>query len=194
MMSLLKQIEERRAYRAIGDQPIARDSLIRLAEAAHLAPSSANNQPWRIVTVVDPVRLEALKGTLSPGNYWAKRSPAISAFITSADWSMRASEGRDYAWFELGMAAMAYQLQAVEEGLIVHPIAGFDAAAAKSLLGLPEGATLVALIVLGHPGDPSYLSEKHLASERAPRVRKALEDVFAFDAWDDKLLPAQKDK
>jgi hypothetical protein len=46
--------------------------------------------------------------------------------------------------------------------------------------------------VLGFPGDNSGLSEKHLASEVSGRVRKPIEDVAAFDAWNERLLPAAK--
>ena len=191
-MALLKQIESRRAFRAIDPAPIGEDVLTRLAEAAHLAPSSANNQPWRIVTAVDPARLEALKTALTPGNYWAKTAPAIAAFVAKAEWSLRLDDGRELAWFELGMAAMAYQLQAVEEGLYAHPIVGFDAEAAKKALGIPADATLEVLVILGYPGDPSGLSEKHLASEKGPRTRKPLEDVAAFDSWNDRLVPRPK--
>jgi len=187
-MALLKVLETRRAYRALDTAPIEKEVLVRLAEAAHLAPSSANNQPWRIITVVDETRLEALKATLSPGNYWAKKSPAIAAFVTSPEWSMRVGS-RDLAYFELGMAAMAYQLQAVEEGLYVHPIVGFNADAARQILGIPETAVLEVLIVLGRPGDPSPLSEKHREMETSARMRKPLEQIAGFDAWNDILLP-----
>lgn len=191
-MAILKQIESRRAYRAISSRPIDREILVRLTQAAHLAPSAANNQPWRIVTVTDPARLDALKGTIAGGNYWAKPSPAIAAFVTSPDWDLRLDGGRDYALFGLGMAAMAYQLQAVEEGLYVHPIAGFNAAAAKQALGIPDGLVLETLIILGYPGDSAGLSEKHLESEKGPRIRKPLQDVAAFDAWNDRLVPPAK--
>lgn len=191
-MAILKQIESRRAYRAISSRPIDREILVRLAQAAHLAPSAANNQPWRIVTVTDPARLDALKGTIAGGNYWAKPSPAIAAFVTSPDWDLRLDGGRDYALFGLGMAAMAYQLQAVEEGLYVHPIAGFNAAAAKQALGIPDNLILETLIILGYPGDSAGLSEKHLESEKGPRIRKPLQDVAAFDAWNDRLVPPAK--
>jgi nitroreductase len=189
---ILAQLESRRAYRALDSVPIAEDALLRLARAAHLAPSSNNNQPWRIVTVVDPARLGALKESLTPGNYWARKASAIAAFATKAEWSVRRDDGRDLAWFELGMAAMAYQLQAVEEGLRVHPIIGFDAEAAKRAIGLPADVTLEVLIVLGYPGDPSGLSEKHQASEAAARSRKGLDEVASFDTWNDKLVPAPK--
>jgi len=191
-MALLRQIDSRRAYRALDTRPIEREVLGRLVEAASLAPSCSNNQPWRIVTVVEPARLEALKAALTPGNYWARKAPAIAAFVTQLDWDARLDGGRDYALFDLGQAAMAFQLQAVEEGLYVHPIAGFNPAIAKEALGIPESAILETLIILGHPGssaDLADLSEKHQASEISPRSRKPLEDVAAFDAWSDRLSP-----
>jgi nitroreductase len=189
-MSLVPQIEKRRARRALGDRPIPMETLARLAEAASLAPSCANSQPWRIVTVSDPEKLSSLKASLTPGNYWALKAPAIAAFATRLEWDARMDQGRDYAFFDLGMAAMNYQLQAVEEGLCAHPIAGFNPVAAKAALGLPEPVVLVALIVLGYPGDASGLSEKHLAAEGAPRARKPMEEVSAFDSWGDRLEPA----
>lgn len=191
-MPIVKQIEARRSRRALDGKPIPDEVLLRLAQAAHLAPSFANGQSWRIVTVVDQARLETLKASLSAGNYWAKKAPAIAAFVTSLGWDGRLDGGRDYAFFDLGMAAMNYQLQAVEEGLVAHPIAGFDHAAAKLALGLPEAATLVTLVVLGYPGDSAGLSEKHLASEVSPRDRKSLDEVSAFDAWNERLEPKPK--
>jgi len=191
-MELMKEIEGRRAYRAVGPESLDRATLSRLAEAAHLAPSSMNKQPWRMVTVTDPERLAALRATLSSGNYWALKAPAVTAFVTSADWGLRMPDGRELAWFELGMAAMAYQLQAVHEGLVAHPIVGFDAKAAAAALALPPEATLVILVVVGKPGDAAGLSEKHLESENGPRIRKPLDEVAAFDAWNDRLLPPAK--
>ncbi len=191
-MEILKAIRTRRALRALSETPIPEAVLLRLVQAAHLAPSCSNNQPWRIVTVADPVRLEVLKAAIAPGNYWAKKAPAIAAFVTSLEWDARLEGGRDYAFFDLGMAAMAYQLQAVEEGLVVHPIAGFNAAAAKEALGAPESAVVETLVVLGWPGDPSGLNEKHRELEASARNRKPLDEVAGFDAWNDRLLPPPK--
>ena len=70
-MAIVTQIEKRRAFRGISEKPIATEILTRLAEAAHLASSCVNNQPWRIITVSDPETLTELKSSLTPGNYWA---------------------------------------------------------------------------------------------------------------------------
>ena len=43
-----------------------------------------------------------------------QKAPAITALVTNFDWDARLDNGRDYAFFDLGMAAMNYQLQAIE--------------------------------------------------------------------------------
>lgn len=190
-MALLEAIEKRRAYRALSEKPISKEVLLSLVEAARLAPSSGNNQPWRIVTVVDEPYLSNLKESLSGGNYWALKSPAIAAFITKPEWSLRLKE-REYALFELGMAAMNYQLQAVEEGLYVHPIAGYNSDLAKKVLGLEGDEILITLIVLGYPGDSSHLSEKHLQQESSAQVRKPIAEIAAFNGWNSDLNPIKQ--
>lgn len=190
-MAIVREIEKRRAYRAYSTETLDKETLVRLAEAAHMAPSSANNQPWRIVTVVDPKQLDRLKETLSGGNYWAKKAPAIAAFVTDARWSMRLAN-RDYAFFELGMAAMAYQVQAVSEGLVVHPMAGFNVDEAKNVLGIAEDMTLEILMAVGKPGDIEELNEKHRESEQGPRQRKPLDQIMSFDVWHERLVPPVK--
>ena len=189
-MSILTEIQKRRAYRALASKKIDTEILKRLVEAAHMSPSSMNNQPWRIITVTVEPRLDALKETLTAGNYWAKPAPAISAFITNPEWSMRLGN-RDLAFFELGMAAMAYQLQAVSEGLYAHPIVGFNAEAAKKILEIPETETLEILVVLGYPGDVSLLNEKHKAIETSPRSRFSLDAIYAEDLWNEGLQPTK---
>lgn len=189
---MLEAIEKRRAYRALDTRPIGEDVLLRLAEAAHTAPSSMNNQPWRLVTVSDENVLESLKEALAPGNYWAKKAPALVAVVTNNSWGMTLGE-RNYAPFELGMAAMAYQIQAVQEGLHVHPIAGFNAdLAKKKVLGIADEDSIMALMVVGYPGDNSHLSEKHLESENGKRDRLPLEKVHAFNHFDKQLKPEGK--
>jgi len=186
---VLHAIEQRRAYRALDTRPIEKDVLLHLIEAAATAPSGMNNQPWRFVTVTQDERLSALKETLSPGNYWAKRAPAIIAVVTNNRWSMQLGE-RSYAPFEVGMATMALQMQAVSEGLIIHPIAGFNADAAKAVLGIDEEDSLLVLLILGYPGSEEGLSDKHREAEHSKRKRLALQQIHAFDSWNQELSPA----
>lgn len=182
--SLLPVVEARRAYRAISDRPISRDALQILVQAAHWAPSCANNQPWRFVVVDAPDVLKPVKEALSGGNYWAQPSPAIIAVVSQEDLDCRIPDGRDYFLFGCGLAAMNLMLQATHMGLIAHPIAGYRSRPVKHALGVPEDHTVITLIILGYPAEtPDLLSEKHLIEETAPRVRRPLQDVLAWNAW-----------
>lgn len=191
-MSIAPTIDRRRAYRALDSRPIPAEVLERLARAGHQAPSFMNNQPWRFITITDAAVLSALRATLTPGNYWGLNAPAITAVVTRAEWDGQLPDGRQFAWFDTGMAAMAYQLQAVHEGLTVHPIAGFDEPSARAALKLPEGVVLLTLLILGYPGDQGHLNDKHRELEAGPRTRKPLEQVFAWNSWDPTLAPPTK--
>jgi nitroreductase len=187
MMSeqLLPSIENRRARRALTDQAIDRETLEMLLRAAHLAPSCANNQPWRFVVVNEEPSLSQLKEHLSGGNYWAKVSPAIIAVASRADLDCQIPDGREYYLFGCGLASMNMMLQATELGLIAHPIAGFRSRPIKELLQIPADFTLITLIILGHPADGlGSLSEKHQIEEIASRARVPLTAVVSWNRFD----------
>ena len=69
MADIYTPIETRRARRAIVDQPIKKSTLEQLLQAAHLAPSCANNQPWRFIVVDEEPTLTQSKEHLTGGNY-----------------------------------------------------------------------------------------------------------------------------
>jgi len=181
---ILQPIRQRRARRAISDRPIPEELFETLLEAAHLAPSCANNQPWRMIVAQEPDVLDAVKAQLSGGNYWAQPSPAIIAVTSQVTLDCRIPDGREYFLLGCGMAAMNLMLQATEMGLIAHPIAGFKQAPIKAILRIPENHTLIVLIVLGYPSsDHAGLSEKHQAEEIGPRVRRPKMEVASWNAF-----------
>lgn len=183
METIVPEIEERRAYRALDATRIAEETLERMLAAATLAPSCANNQPWRFLAITDSAMLSQVKEHLSGGNYWAKTAPAIVLVCTNPEDDCRLSGGRDYALFDTGMATMNLMLQGVREGLHTHPIAGFDPKPIKQVVGIPEEVILVTLVIIGSPGEPSDLNEKHQQAEAGERSRKPEADVIAYDRW-----------
>ncbi len=181
---VLAPIDRRRAHRALSDQPIPRSDLTTLLHAAHLAPSCANNQPWRFIVVNAEPELSQLKEHLSAGNYWAEPSPCIIAITSKSDLDCQIPDGREYHAFGCGMAAMNLMLQATELGLIAHPIAGYRQAPIKPLLRVPEAYAVLALVVLGFPSDDhTLLSEKHRQDERSARQRDPLESVVGWNRF-----------
>jgi hypothetical protein len=74
-------------------------------------------------------------------------------------------------------------LQSFKEGLIAHPVAGFNPVGMKELMKIPNEYTLLTLIIVGYPGDEAHLSEKHLESEHNERSRVPASQVFAHNTW-----------
>jgi nitroreductase len=180
---MLSEIQVRRARRALSDRAIDRQTVERIMTAAVWAPSCFNNQPWRFLVVDRQEELELVKGFLSGGNYWAKRSPLIILALTEPDLDCRLSDRRDYSFFSTGLAVENLVLQAFHEGLIAHPIAGYKPQEIKDALGIPQELVLITLVVLGYPGSESHLNEKHVELEHSPRDRKPMEEVIQHNRW-----------
>ena len=183
MDKLLREIQERRAKRALDTRKVPEDVIKRIMAAATWAPSCFNNQPWRFIVIESEKALDTVKGYLADGNYWAQKSPFIVLAVTENELDCRLSDNRNYALFDVGLAVESLVLQAVKEGLVAHPIAGFKPVPLKKALGIPEEYTLITLVILGYPGDESHLSEKHLELEHGERDRKPLEEVVMFNKW-----------
>ena len=184
MSELRPEIVNRRARRGLAHTAVPREVLNRLAEAATLAPSCFNNQPWRLVFVTEPDERGVVHRALAGGNYWAERAPAYVVVVTHPDLDCRLDEDRDYALFDTGLAVENLVLQATHEGLIAHPIAGFHAAQLKQGLGIPPEYVAITVVVLGYPGDSSDLTERHRALEAAPRSRVPISEVVWFNRWE----------
>lgn len=172
----------RRSKRAMGGK-VSKATIKRLASAAHLAPSCFNMQPWRFIAATG-ASLEAVHAGLKGGNAWAKPAPVIFAVVSRPELDCQLSMDREYWMFDSGMAAMSLQLQATQMGLYAHPMAGFDPAVVKEALAIPDGYVLIALVAVGRPVDISVLDAAQQKMERAPRDRKPLGEVLAFDRFD----------
>lgn len=164
---------------------IAKAELERLVEAASLAPSCFNMQPWRFIVARGEQALASVKAGLKGGNRWADPAPAIVAVVSRADLDCQLKDGREYYLFDSGMAAENLMLQATQQGLIAHPIAGFDSAKVRASLNIPDDYLLICLIVIGRAGDPGQLPDEELQKmEVMARQRKPLKQVLAWDTFD----------
>ena len=76
-----------------------------------------------------------------------------------------------HAQYDTGQAVAQLALQATDQGLFLHQMAGFDADAARERFQIPPNQTPMSAIALGHAGDPNTLPEKLAERERAPRER-----------------------
>jgi len=175
---------KRQSKRAYLPDAVPDDVLQRVMEGARWAPSCANKQPWRFCIARAPEALDRAQEALSRGNAWAKAAPVLIAVAARAeDGVTRADNGVTYYLFDCGLAVENLLLAAVEEGLMGHPMAGFNADRAKEAFAMPDEYDVICMISLGYPGDISLLDEQTRAKDERPRTRKPLSETVFYDRW-----------
>lgn len=173
---VMPEIKRRFANRAIREQTIPQDTLEALVEAASLAPSCFNEQPWRFL-IATGERREQLLATLTPKNQeWAGKAPAL--VLTCAKKTFTEG-GKDNFWHlsDTGCAAGFFILEAERRGLVAHPMAGFSKKAAREAFGIDEELDIVHVMAVGFPGDVKLLSEHNQARNR-PNPRKPISEIL----------------
>lgn len=182
---ILEILSRRWSGRAIDPKrPVAPVTLATLLEAARVAPSCFNEQPWRFLVFGgdDLEALDQARSCLVDGNAWAKKAPLLLLSVAAERWEKDGSPNR-HAQHDVGLASENLALQAIAEGLVVHFMAGFDAARARALFGIPEGFTPMAMIAVGFPGNLEDLTPKQRDRELAPRRRKPVSEIAFASRW-----------
>jgi nitroreductase len=171
---ILDLIKNRRSSRAFSNRPIEPERIYSLFEATRWAPSSTNEQPWLyIYATQDQAALwKTLFECLNEGNkLWAKDAPLLILSLARKNFS-KYPGANAHAMYDLGGANSFLTLQAVEMGLQVRQVAGFNYQKTIDLIHIPETTYEVGVfIAVGYPGDPETLPEKLKTRELAPRER-----------------------
>jgi len=173
-------LRKRWSPRAFDGRPVESEKLLSMLEAARWSPSASNLQPWTffVGTKGDETYNKIFESLVEFNQMWAKNAPVLilnCGKITSND------EGIiNGTWqYDLGQSVAHMSIQAMDEGLFVHQMGGFDALKAAELFQLPENVQAVSVTAAGYLGDPSILHPRMQKSELAARIRKEL-DTFVF--------------
>jgi len=188
-------LEKRFSPYAFSARPVESEKLGKLFEAARLAPSSFNEQPWRFVVArrEDGEAFDRLAQTLVDRNrQWAENAPVLVLSIAKVDFTHNGQPNR-HAWYDVGQAAAYLTLQATELGLYVHQMAGFDPVKARQLLNIPVGYEPAAMMALGYPGEPESLAEGLRQLDNTRRPRKPLDTLLFAGTWATPWSPAAGD-
>ena len=169
---------ERWSPRALSGEPITQEQLMTLFEAAHWAPSSYNNQPWRFIYAHrDSQYWKTFLNLLVPGNQeWAKNAAVLVVFISKKIFDNNNKPARTHS-FDAGSAWMSLALQASLMNLFAHGMEGFDYDQARTTLNIPDDYEIEAMCAIGKLGDKKNLPEKFVAQE-GPNDRKPTETLI----------------
>ena len=171
-MKVLEAIQKRRSVRKYKQDPIPEEALLRVLEAARLAPSGKNFQPWKFIIVKDKELKEKL-ARASAGQFFIAKAPIIVIGCGFPD-KCYARMGRYMkSWsVDVTIALEHLILQAQEEGLGTCWIGSFEEEEVKAILNVPEEVKVLALTPLGYPDEvPRF------------RGRKSLDEIISYDRY-----------
>ena len=181
-MPLLELLKHRKSIRDFLDTPVEREKIIMCLEAARVAPSACNSQPWKFI-IVDNRELKnklcqmAFSGIYSV-NSFGKMAPVIVAVVSEKSKFLATIggmfRGTRYYLIDIGIACEHFVLQAEELGLGTCWIGWFNEPAAKSLLNVPASKKIDVLIALG------YYDKEKLGPEHG---REPLDKISSFNSY-----------
>jgi len=169
---------DRWSPRAMTGEPISNEDLMSLFEAARWAPSSYNNQPWRMLYAPrDSEHWQTFFDLMIEFNQsWAKDAAVLVLFISKTHFVFNGKPSVTHS-FDTGAAWQNLALQGALKGLVVHGMQGFDYERARTALSIPEGYEVEAMVAIGRPAAPETLPED-LRSREEPSDRRKLEETI----------------
>jgi len=155
-------IEKRRSIRRYKSTPVPREKILKVLEAARIAPSAGHRQPWHFVVVEDRETIRKLAKS-----EWAAEDPVmIVGLAASPGWCLN----------DLGIALEHIVLAATNLGLGTCWMGQTGREEMiKGLLGIPDNFKVVAVVPVGVPDETP-----------SPKERKSLDDIVSWEKYGSK--------
>jgi nitroreductase len=165
-------VAARRSVRSYRPDPIPDEVFRRVMEAARLAPSAKNIQPWRFIIIRDSALREQIATACHEQRFMAQ-APVIIGGCAIEAICYQGMGGYWNSWaVDLSIALEHIMLAATAEGLGTCWIGSFDESEVRRILHVPKDVKIVALTPLGYP-----------AQEPRARPRKPLSEITFEDRW-----------
>ena len=169
-MIFLELARKRCSVRQYSDRSVEPEQMDYVLEAARLAPSAVNKQPWRILLIESEEKRQQLQSCYD--REWFKQAPLylIVCGNHAESWK-RAEDGKDHVDVDVAILTEHLCLAAAEQGLGTCWVCNFNVARCKQLFNLPEDLEPIVLLPLGYPADESAFEGE--------KKRKALTEIYA---------------
>lgn len=179
MNDFLSLVEARQSDRAYDtNRPVEADKLERILEAARLAPSACNAQPWKFVVITDKELVFKIgKAVAGLGmNKFAKDAP-VHILIVEESANITSILGgkikdKHFPLIDIGIATAHISLAAESEGLGSCILGWMDEKEVKKLAGIPASKRLLLDVVIGYP----------LKGKRT-KIRKDKDKIISYNKY-----------
>ncbi len=173
-------ILKRQSQRNYADTPVEKEKITACLEAARMAPSACNAQPWKFIVVDDQTLknqlADATSNRLLPMNHWTKQAPIhVVLTLESPNFMSKMGEmirDKKFILMDVGIAAEHFCLQATELGLGTCMIGWFNEKKVKELLNIPKSKRAMLIITLGYP-----------EGNHRDKVRKNLDKIVSYNKY-----------
>ncbi len=170
-MEFDKLIQTRFSTRSFTDQHVEKATLIKLLEAARLAPSAVNYQPWHFIVIRDEANLDDFQEVYQ--REWFRQAQVCIVICAdhSQSWK-RKSDDKDFAEVDVAIAIDHLVLKATDLGLGTCWVCNFDVLLVRKKLNLPDHVEPIALIPLGYT-----------KAEIPVKTRKPLQEIVHWEKF-----------
>ncbi len=169
-MNVLKAIKERRSVRGYLDKAIPEQVLNRILEAARLAPTAANKQPFKLILVADK-QIKSRLAEASKNQTFIAEAPIIIVGCAFPEESYQNIGGTHTSEeIDIGIVFDHLMLQAAEECLGTCWIGAFNEQQVKTILNIPSDVRVVGLTPLGYPSEREFKPGNHLNRKQLSKI------------------------
>jgi len=176
-MEVFEAIEKRRSIRSYRPDPVPKEKLEKVLQAARLAPSAAGRQPWHFIVVTDPKKREKLS-----------RGGGFASFLSEAPVVIVGCGNRrsssKWCVVDTAIAMQNMVIAATGEGLGTCWIGSFNQQQVRQLLGIPDDYVVVSLLAVGYAGEEDLSSRAlHLVTKK-----KKLEEIVSTEKFGNRFI------
>ena len=178
----LEMLVQRQSVRGYSDMPVEPEKLARCLEAARMAPSACNSQPWKFIVVDNPQLKDKIAGLTSSGplipmNHFTAQAPLLVVIVReSPNFTSKIGtllKDKPYTLMDIGIVALQFCLQATAEGLGTCILGWFNEKKVKEALNIPKSKRAELIITVGYPSSQTLRT----------KIRKTMEEICCYNKY-----------
>lgn len=178
--SFQELVRKRQSDRAYADKPVEPEKIEHVLEAARMAPSACNAQPWKMIVVTDPKKrmqiADACTSRALSMNHFSKQAP-VQIILVEENANFTSKIGGlvkqiHYPHLDLGIVAAHICLAAADEGLGTCMLGWLNEKKIRAILDIPGDRKVMLVILLGYS-----------AQETREKRRKKFKEVVSWERY-----------
>jgi nitroreductase len=184
MSEIHKILRERHSPIKFLPDRISEADISLLFEAATLAPSSYNSQPWRFIisTADSDTFRDFLKCLPTVNREWAQQAPLVGFACGSSDFSITGKRS-SYTAYNVALAMANLSFQATSMGLCVHQMARFNRISFLKRFNPPKGVSPIVAFAVGKEDLNAFRSQEDIERLAKSRTRLGLDKILFVDKF-----------